>query len=82
MLRSVIMRNLRMRCKACNKNLSDFEATRKYTAGDYVDLCNQCWKQSQLYHKTTVIERLDLDESSDWENEMPLMREDREGHFW
>jgi len=33
-----------MRCIACNKNLSDFESTRKSTVtGDYIDLCNGCY---------------------------------------
>ena len=33
-----------MRCCACNKNLSDFESTRKsIVTGEYVDLCNGCF---------------------------------------
>lgn len=33
-----------MRCKACNKALSDFESTRKSTeTGEYIDLCNWCY---------------------------------------
>jgi hypothetical protein len=33
-----------MRCIACNKNLSDFESTRKSTVtGEYIDLCNGCY---------------------------------------
>jgi len=33
-----------MRCCACNKNLSDFESTRKSTiTGEYLDLCNGCY---------------------------------------
>lgn len=33
-----------MRCLACNKELSDFEATRKSTeTGEYIDLCNVCF---------------------------------------
>lgn len=32
-----------MRCKACNKNLSDAESTRKsVVTGDYLDLCDHC----------------------------------------
>ncbi len=32
-----------MRCCACNKLLSDFEATRKDAkTGEYVDMCNTC----------------------------------------
>jgi hypothetical protein len=33
-----------MRCIACNKNLNDFESTRKsVVTGDYLDLCNACY---------------------------------------
>ena len=41
-----------MRCIACDKELSDFEATRKSsTTGDYLDLCNTCYSsiQDELY---------------------------------
>jgi hypothetical protein len=32
-----------MRCRACDRNLSDFESTRKdHDTGQFVDLCNQC----------------------------------------
>lgn len=32
------------RCVACNKNLSDVEATRKSaTTGEYIDMCNHCF---------------------------------------
>lgn len=31
------------RCLSCDKNLSDFEATRKHAeTGEYLDLCNNC----------------------------------------
>ena len=33
-----------MRCVACNKNLSDFESTRKSAeTGEYLDMCNECF---------------------------------------
>lgn len=33
-----------MRCLACNCQLSDHEATRKYaTSGTFVDLCDRCF---------------------------------------
>ena len=33
-----------MRCRACDKNLSDFESTRKNeVTGEYEDLCNECY---------------------------------------
>ena len=35
-----------MRCVACNKNLNDFESTRKsIISGEYLDLCNTCFHQ-------------------------------------
>ncbi len=48
-----------MRCLACNKNLSDFESTRKYAnSGLYVDLCNNCF--GTITKEVPVIERRDL----------------------
>ena len=33
-----------MRCKACNKLLSEFESVRKSKdTGEFVDLCNDCY---------------------------------------
>lgn len=33
-----------MRCGCCDKNLSDFESTRKsVTTGEYLDICNKCY---------------------------------------
>ena len=33
-----------MRCKACDKALSEFEAVRKSKdTGEFVDLCNECY---------------------------------------
>lgn len=52
-----------MRCKACDKNLTDFEATRKYSStGEFVDLCNGCYR----YVKGPAVdERPEL--QSEWE---------------
>ena len=37
-----------MRCRACDKNLSDFESTRKNeVTGEYEDLCNECYSAIQ-----------------------------------
>lgn len=37
-----------MRCRACDKNLSDFESTRKNEiTGEYEDLCNECYSAIQ-----------------------------------
>lgn len=48
-----------MRCLACNKELSDFESTRKGShTGEYIDLCNACYFYIQ--EDSPVIEREDL----------------------
>lgn len=47
-----------MRCKSCNVKLSDFESTRKYEDGEYVDMCNRCFRDSG--YKKFVHERKDL----------------------
>ena len=36
-----------MRCIACNKNLNDFESTRKDSEGHFIDLCNHCYHEVQ-----------------------------------
>ena len=34
-----------MRCLACNKELTEFEATRKSAqTGEFIDLCNDCYR--------------------------------------
>lgn len=34
-----------MRCTCCDKNLTDFESTRKSkVTGEYLDTCNKCLK--------------------------------------
>lgn len=35
------------RCIACDKNLNDYESTRKDLRGHYVDLCNSCYTPLQ-----------------------------------
>ncbi len=35
-----------MRCVACDKNLNDFESTRKHSiTGEFLDLCNHCFHE-------------------------------------
>ena len=82
-----------MRCLACNTNLSDFEATRKYEdKKTYVDLCNRCWYSSQMIEDNImVLERADLEHDettttstkpSDWEEQMPELRQEWERQAW
>ena len=52
-----------MRCYACNKNLNDFESTRKDSEGNYLDLCNHCYHEIQA--DLNAEERQDLSEGDD-----------------
>lgn len=53
-----------MRCQACNKNLNDYESTRKNAeTGEYVDLCNHCFRD--IESEVVVIERHDLNTDED-----------------
>lgn len=46
-----------MRCIGCNKELTDFEATRRYADSEnFVDLCNDCFKHTGI----KAVERFDL----------------------
>ena len=48
-----------MRCKACDTELNDFEATRKSSVtGEFLDLCNNCYKA--VKYDVQAIERYDL----------------------
>jgi len=68
-----------MRCIACNKLLSDFEATRKNESTlEYIDLCNRCF--SDVKSLIPVIERDDLDKELYIEDEEdPFNSEDSSG---
>ena len=49
-----------MRCRACNDELTDFEATRKEAnTGYFVDLCNYCFTRAD-YTSIPVIEHEEL----------------------
>jgi len=57
-----------MRCLSCDKNLTDFEATRKYaSAGGFVDLCNHCFGSVADQINSTV--RPDLAHEEDTEEQ-------------
>lgn len=57
------------RCVACDKNLNDFESTRKVIREDgtteYPDLCNTCFKESGIASHSNIVERYDLSHSDD-----------------
>lgn len=53
-----------MRCLACNRALTDFEATRRSaTTGQFIDLCNGCF--SSVSDDLHTIEREDLAHDDD-----------------
>lgn len=53
-----------MRCLSCNKNLTDFEATRRSAfTGEFTDLCNYCF--SSVSEDLHTIERGDLSHDDD-----------------
>lgn len=54
-----------MRCVACNIELNDYEATRKDSNNQYLDLCNTCFKASEYEFDTS--DRLDLIEEADYD---------------
>ncbi len=55
-----------MRCTACDKILTDYEATRKSAESlEYLDLCNECY--SYIVDDVPAIDREDLREAADEE---------------
>ncbi len=51
-----------MRCLGCNKELTDFEATRRYAdSQEFIDLCNDCFRHTEI----KAVERYDLMSISD-----------------
>lgn len=51
-----------MRCLGCNKELSDFESTRRYAdSQEFIDLCNDCFRHTEI----KAVERHDLMSISD-----------------
>lgn len=50
-----------MRCQCCNKNLNDYESTRKHAlTGAYLDLCNGCFAEVSTMADVPVTTREDL----------------------
>ncbi len=48
-----------MRCKACDVELTDYEATRRYAISqEFVDLCNRCF--AVTLDDGDVVDRADL----------------------
>jgi hypothetical protein len=38
-----------MRCQACNAELNDYEAVRKDSNGEYLDICSQCLRDIRIF---------------------------------
>jgi hypothetical protein len=47
-----------MRCVSCDCELTDYESTRRYESGDFLDLCNGCCKD--MDEEIPTINRMDL----------------------
>jgi NAD-dependent SIR2 family protein deacetylase len=56
------------RCVACNKNLNDYESTRKDIHGVYLDMCNGCYKT--IKNDVVTVEREDLSTTEEVEPEL------------
>jgi hypothetical protein len=55
-----------MRCLACDRALTDYEATRKHAVtGTFIDLCQQCFKAVQADSHLPTKDRKDLISSDD-----------------
>jgi hypothetical protein len=51
-----------MRCRACNRNLTNQESTRKsVNLGDYIELCNGCF--SYIKNEVPTTEGVRTDET-------------------
>lgn len=49
-----------MRCLACNDELTDFEATRRTSSGEFLDLCEKCLDLGDRQDFDALFEREDL----------------------
>jgi hypothetical protein len=56
------------RCLACNKNLNDYEATRKDLHGAYLDMCNKCY--TFIQDDVLTVDRGDLNPVQEIEPEI------------
>jgi hypothetical protein len=57
-----------MRCQCCDKNLNDYESTRKsVSTGEYLDMCNKCY--STISDDLLSEVRYDLYDGNEEDNE-------------
>ena len=53
-----------MHCRGCDKELTDFESTRKDSNGVYLDFCNDCY--SEIAEEVHTDVRYDLMSEADY----------------
>jgi len=58
-------RSMFMRCVCCDTELTDYEATRKYEVGIFLDTCNDCCHEFD--DEIPTINRMDLLSAGDEE---------------
>lgn len=60
-----------MKCVCCNKNLNDFESTRRHAiTREFLDMCNNCHASVTRSAKLPTIDRKDLENHSGIEEEL------------
>jgi len=60
-----------MRCICCNKQLNDFESTRRHAiTREFLDMCNSCHASVASTARLPTIDRKDLDSLSGIEEEL------------
>jgi hypothetical protein len=60
-----------MRCICCNKQLNDFESTRRHAiTREFLDMCNSCHASVASSSRLPTIDRKDLDSLSGIEEEL------------
>ena len=47
-----------MRCISCDEELNDYESTRRYENGEYLDMCNDCYHV--ISSDVVAVGRIDL----------------------
>lgn len=64
-----------MKCLSCDRILNDYESTRKYENGEYVDMCNSCFNKSDM-SDIVIIDRSDLAQYEELDDDTPDIMED------
>ena len=66
-----------MKCRSCDCILNDFESTRTYDEGVYVDLCNDCFSKSNT--SLEEFEFVEHIEDEDDEDDLPWFLQEQAG---